>query len=87
MRLLRQDGYTFVEAEARAAALMLISDPRLGRLWVACDGDAVGYVTGARLQLRVPRARGVASTSSIIAESYAARPRAARGIAYRGAAR
>jgi ribosomal protein S18 acetylase RimI-like enzyme len=43
-----QDGYTFVEQEARAAALMLIGDPHLGRLWVACDGDAVvGYVAVA----------------------------------------
>ena len=37
-----QDGYTFVEEEARAAALALIKDPHLGRLWVAVDGDAVG---------------------------------------------
>jgi GNAT superfamily N-acetyltransferase len=43
-----QDGYTFVEAEARAAALMLINDPSLGRLWVTCDGDSVvGYVAVA----------------------------------------
>jgi GNAT superfamily N-acetyltransferase len=43
-----QDGYTFVEEEARAAALMLINDPSLGRLWVICDGDAVvGYVAVA----------------------------------------
>lgn len=43
-----QDGYTFVESEARAAAFMLISDPSLGRLWVACDGDTVvGYVAVA----------------------------------------
>jgi GNAT superfamily N-acetyltransferase len=37
-----QDGYTFVEEEARAAALILIGDPHLGRLWVAYDGEAVG---------------------------------------------
>jgi diamine N-acetyltransferase len=43
-----QDGYAFVEAEARAAALMLISDSSLGRLWVTCDGDrVVGYVAVA----------------------------------------
>jgi GNAT superfamily N-acetyltransferase len=40
-----QDGYTFVDSEARAAALMLIGDASLGRLWVTCDGDTVvGYV-------------------------------------------
>jgi diamine N-acetyltransferase len=43
-----QDGYTFVEDEARAAALMLVGDPALGRLWVACDGDTVvGYLAVA----------------------------------------
>jgi GNAT superfamily N-acetyltransferase len=43
-----QDGYTFVEDEARASALMLINDPSLGRLWVTCDGDTVvGYVAVA----------------------------------------
>jgi diamine N-acetyltransferase len=43
-----QDGYTFVESEARAAALMLINDSSLGRLWVTCDGAAViGYVAVA----------------------------------------
>jgi diamine N-acetyltransferase len=43
-----QDGYTFVEAEARTAALALIQDPHLGRLWVTCDCDAVvGYVAVA----------------------------------------
>jgi GNAT superfamily N-acetyltransferase len=43
-----QDGYTFVDAEARAAALMLINDPSLGRLWVAQDGETiVGYVAVA----------------------------------------
>lgn len=40
-----QDGYTFIESEARAAALMLIADPAIGRLWVACEGTTVvGYV-------------------------------------------
>jgi GNAT superfamily N-acetyltransferase len=43
-----QDGYTFVEKEARAAALMLIRDPHLGRLFVTCDGGrVVGYVAVA----------------------------------------
>ncbi len=40
-----EDGYPFVEAEARRAAEELIRDPRLGRLWVAVDGAAVaGYL-------------------------------------------
>jgi GNAT superfamily N-acetyltransferase len=39
-----EDGYAFVEAEARAAVLDLIQDDRLGRLWVAQDGGRVaGY--------------------------------------------
>jgi GNAT superfamily N-acetyltransferase len=44
-----QDGYTFVDAEARGAALMLINHPALGRLWVSCDGGhtVVGYVAVA----------------------------------------
>ena len=43
-----QDGYTFVDAEARAAALMLIGEPSLGRLWIAEDkGTIVGYVAVA----------------------------------------
>jgi ribosomal protein S18 acetylase RimI-like enzyme len=43
-----QDGYTFVEAEARAAALMLLNDPTLGRLWVTQDKQTiVGYVAVA----------------------------------------
>lgn len=47
-----QDGYTFVEPEARAAALALIGDPHLGRLWVTSgvtsDGEGVvGYVAVA----------------------------------------
>lgn len=43
-----QDGYTFVEAEARNAALALIGEPHLGRLWVTCDGaSVVGYVAVA----------------------------------------
>jgi ribosomal protein S18 acetylase RimI-like enzyme len=40
-----EDHYPFVESEARAAALALINEPHLGRLWVACDGErVVGYV-------------------------------------------
>jgi GNAT superfamily N-acetyltransferase len=40
-----QDGYPFVQSDARAAALALIHEPHLGRLWVTCDGDrVVGYV-------------------------------------------
>jgi hypothetical protein len=40
-----EDGYPFVESEARAAALALINEPHLGRLWVTCDGErVVGYV-------------------------------------------
>ena len=43
-----EDGYAFVEAEARAAARMLIGDPALGALFVACDGArVVGYVAVA----------------------------------------
>jgi ribosomal protein S18 acetylase RimI-like enzyme len=43
-----QDGYTFVDEEARAAALMLINNPSLGRLWVAGDGETVvAYVAVA----------------------------------------
>lgn len=43
-----QDGYTFVEEEARAAALRLINDPSLGRLWVTQDRDTIaGYVAVA----------------------------------------
>jgi GNAT superfamily N-acetyltransferase len=43
-----QDGYRFVDAEARAAALMLINDPSLGRLWVIEDRNiVVGYVAVA----------------------------------------
>lgn len=41
----QEDGYPFVESEARAAALALIDEPHLGRLWVTCDGERiVGYV-------------------------------------------
>ena len=43
-----EDGYTFVDAEARAAALLLINDASLGRLFVTCDGaHVVGYVAVA----------------------------------------
>src|SRR5687767_53169 len=40
-----EDGYPFVESEARAAAHALVNEPHLGRLWVTCDGErVVGYV-------------------------------------------
>jgi len=43
-----EDGYTFVEAEARGACRMLIGDPALGALFVTCDGArVVGYVAVA----------------------------------------
>ena len=43
-----QDGYTFIASEARDAALMLIGDPAIGRLWVACeDKTVIGYVAVA----------------------------------------
>ena len=43
-----EDSYTFVEGEARGAALMLIEGQGLGRLWVTSDGDTVvGYVAVA----------------------------------------
>jgi ribosomal protein S18 acetylase RimI-like enzyme len=40
-RYYAEDGYPFVEAEARRAAADLIRDRRLGRLWVARDGGRV----------------------------------------------
>lgn len=40
-----QDGYPYVDSDARAAAFALILEPHLGRLWVTCDGErVVGYV-------------------------------------------
>lgn len=40
-----EDGYAFVETEARAVVRALIRDERLGRLWVACEQSCVvGYL-------------------------------------------
>ena len=69
-----QDGYTFVEAEARAAALMLISNPGLGRLWVACDGlTVVGYVAVALGFSFEYRGREAFVDELLIAESHRGR--------------
>jgi len=48
-------SYTFVEEEARAAALMLIGDPALGGLWVAAA--CRGILQGSRRQCAAPRSR------------------------------
>jgi GNAT superfamily N-acetyltransferase len=41
-----EEGYSFVQTEARDAALDLIRHDRFGRLWVACDqGSVVGYLS------------------------------------------
>jgi diamine N-acetyltransferase len=69
-----QDGYTFVEAEAHAAALTLINDPTLGRLWVACDGDEViGYVAVALGFSFEYRGREAFVDELLIAESHRGR--------------
>lgn len=69
-----QDGYTFVDAEARAAALMLISDPSLGRLWVTCDGTTVvGYVAVAFGFSFEYRGREAFVDELLIAESHRGR--------------
>ena len=40
-----EDGYPFVEREAREAIMRLLEDPTLGRLWVATENEAVlGYL-------------------------------------------
>ena len=40
-----EDGYSFVESEAREAWSTLLSDSELGRVWVIeTDSDAVGYL-------------------------------------------
>ncbi len=40
-----EEGYTFVESASRQAVMELISDEKIGRLWVAEDSDGmVGYV-------------------------------------------
>jgi GNAT superfamily N-acetyltransferase len=40
-----EDGYSFVESEAREALATLLSDPELGRVWlIETDTGAVGYL-------------------------------------------
>lgn len=69
-----QDGYTFVEDEARAAALMLINDAHLGRLWVTCDGGrVVGYVAVALGFSFEYRGREAFVDELLIAESHRGR--------------
>jgi GNAT superfamily N-acetyltransferase len=69
-----QDGYTFVEDEARAAALMLINDAHLGRLWVTCeDGRVVGYVAVALGFSFEYRGREAFVDELLIAESHRGR--------------
>jgi GNAT superfamily N-acetyltransferase len=69
-----QDGYTFVAEEARAAALMLIGDPTLGRLWVAFEGKTVvGYVAVALGFSFEYRGREAFVDELFIAESYRGR--------------
>jgi GNAT superfamily N-acetyltransferase len=66
-----QDGYTFVEDEARAAARMLIDDPGLGRLWVAQDkGKVIGYVAVALGFSFEYRGREAFVDELLIAESH-----------------
>lgn len=69
-----QDGYTFVEEEARAAALMLISDPHLGRLFVTREGErVVGYVAVALGFSFEYRGREAFVDELLIAESHRGR--------------
>jgi len=69
-----EDGYTFVEAEARAAALMLIDDPALGALFVTCDGArVVGYVAVALGFSFEYRGREAFVDELLIAESHRGR--------------
>ena len=69
-----QDAYTFVEEEARAAALMLVNDPGLGRLWVTQDGDTVvGYVAVALGFSFEYRGREAFVDELLIAESHRGR--------------
>jgi diamine N-acetyltransferase len=76
-----QDGYTFVEAEARAAALALIQDPHLGRLWVTCDDDAVlGYVAVALGFSFEYRGREAFVDELYIAESHRGRGLGAKAL-------
>ena len=69
-----QDGYTFVEEEARAAALMLINDAHLGRLFVTCEGErVVGYVAVALGFSFEYRGREAFVDELLIAESHRGR--------------
>ena len=69
-----QDGYTFDAEEARAAALLLIGDPGIGRLWVACESDqVVGYVAVALGFSFEYRGREAFVDELFIAESHRAR--------------
>jgi GNAT superfamily N-acetyltransferase len=69
-----QDGYTFDEDEARAAALMLMGDPGMGRLWVTCEGErVVGYVAVALGFSFEYRGREAFVDELFIAESHRAR--------------
>jgi GNAT superfamily N-acetyltransferase len=73
-RYYAQDGYTFIDAEARAAALMLINDAHLGRLWVACDDNTVvGYVAVALGFSFEYRGREAFVDELLIAESHRGR--------------
>lgn len=74
-----QDGYTFVEADARAAALMLIKDPHLGSLWVTCDDElfiAESY-----------RGRGLGREALEVAEAYCREAQVAYWVKTRAASR
>jgi ribosomal protein S18 acetylase RimI-like enzyme len=69
-----QDGYTFVEDEARAAALMLMKDSSMGSLWVATDQDTVvGYVAVALGFSFEYRGREAFVDELLIAESHRGR--------------
>ena len=69
-----EDGYTFVETEARAAALMLVNDPSLGGLFVTCDGArVVGYVAIALGFSFEYRGREAFVDELLIAESHRGR--------------
>ena len=70
----QEDGYTFVDSEARAAALMLIGEPTLGRLWVAHEGNTVvGYVAVALGFSFEYRGREAFVDELLIAESHRGR--------------
>ena len=69
-----QDGYTFDADEARSAALMLLGDPGIGRLWVTCEGErVVGYVAVALGFSFEYRGREAFVDELFIAESHRAR--------------